>query len=83
MPGTISLASWPAYDPAQLKDANVEVPVQIAGKVRHRITVPADLSAAELQDIALADDKVKELLVGKTVRKVVVIPNKLVNIVAN
>ena len=83
MPGTIALAAWPTYDPAQLKDANIEVPVQIAGKVRHRITVPSDLSAAELEAIALADDKVKELLVGKTVRKVVVIPNKLVNIVAN
>ncbi|MEY4513846.1 MAG: Leucine-tRNA ligase, partial [Pseudomonadota bacterium] len=82
MPGTISLAAWPAYDPAQLKDASVEIPVQIAGKVRHRITVPADLSATELEALALADDKVKELLVGKTVRKVVVIPNKLVNIVA-
>ncbi|MDB4987381.1 MAG: leuS, partial [Myxococcaceae bacterium] len=83
MPGSVSLASFPSYEEAMLKDANVEVPVQIMGKVRHRITVPADLSAAELEAIALADDKVKELLQGKTVRKVVVVPGKLVNIVAN
>jgi leucyl-tRNA synthetase len=57
--------------------------VQIMGKVRHRIVVPADLSAAELEALALADEKVKELLLGKTVRKVVVVPGKLVNIVAN
>ncbi|MDB4976967.1 MAG: leucyl-tRNA synthetase [Myxococcaceae bacterium] len=83
MTGAVSLAGWPSYDEAMLKDENVEVPVQIMGKVRHRITVPADIGAAELEAIALADDKVKELLVGKTVRKVVVVPGKLVNIVAN
>jgi leucyl-tRNA synthetase len=80
--GAVSLAPWPSYDEAQLRDANIEVPVQIMGKVRHRIVVPADLSAAELEKLALADDKVKELLVGKTVRKVIVVPGKLVNIVA-
>jgi leucyl-tRNA synthetase len=83
MEGLITLASWPAYDEAQLKDANVEVPVQIMGKVRHRIVVPADISAAELERLALADEKVQELIAGKTVRKVVVVPGKLVNIVAN
>jgi leucyl-tRNA synthetase len=82
MPGLVSLAEWPAYDPAQLRDDTIEIPVQIAGKVRHRITVPADLSAAELEARALADEKVRELLAGKTVRKVIVVPNKLVNIVA-
>ena len=83
MEGLITLASWPEYDEAQLKDANVEVPVQIMGKVRHRIVVPADVDAAELERLALADEKVKELIAGKTVRKVVVVPGKLVNIVAN
>jgi leucyl-tRNA synthetase len=83
MSGSASLAAWPSYDEAQLKDANIEVPVQIMGKVRHRITVPAELSAAELEARALADDKVQELLAGKTVRKVIVVPGKLVNIVAS
>jgi len=83
MPGLVTIASWPSFDEAQLKDESVEVPVQIMGKVRHRIVVPADVSAAELERLALADEKVKELLAGKTVRKVVVVPGKLVNIVAN
>ena len=83
MPGVVTLATWPTYDEAMLKDQTVEVPVQIMGKVRHRIVVPADLGAAELEALALADEKVKELLLGKTVRKVVVVPGKLVNIVAN
>jgi leucyl-tRNA synthetase len=83
MAGLISQATWPSYDPAQLKDENVEVPVQIMGKVRHRIVVPADVSAEQLEQLALTDEKVKELLAGKTVRKVIVVPGKLVNIVAN
>jgi leucyl-tRNA synthetase len=79
----VSLAAWPSYDPAQLQDDTVEVPVQIMGKVRHRIMVPAGASAAVMEEIALADDKVKELLQGKTVRKIVTVPGKLINIVAN
>ena len=77
------MASWPIYDEAMLRDDSVEVPVQIMGKVRHRLVVPADLSAADLEKFALADAKVQELIAGKTVRKVVVVPGKLVNIVAN
>ncbi len=83
MPGNISHADWPSYDEALLHDASVEVPVQIMGKVRHRLMVPADLDAAGLEQFALADSKVQELIAGKTVRKVVVVPGKLVNIVAN
>jgi leucyl-tRNA synthetase len=83
MTGFVSLASWPSYDEAQLRDDSVEVPVQIMGKVRHRLMVPADLDAPGLEKFALADAKVQELIAGKTVRKVVVVPGKLVNIVAN
>jgi leucyl-tRNA synthetase len=83
MEGVVSLAPWPSYDEAQLHDANVEVPVQIMGKLRHRLRVPAGLDAAALERAALADAKVQELLAGKTVRKIVVVPGKLVNIVAN
>jgi leucyl-tRNA synthetase len=53
------------------------------GKLRHRVVVPAGLSAADLERTVLAEDKVKELLAGKTVRKVIVVPGKLVNIVAS
>jgi leucyl-tRNA synthetase len=83
MPGCVTLASWPAYDEAQLRDDSVEIPVQIMGKVRHRLMVPSDADATALEKLVLADAKIQELIQGKTVRKVVVVPGKLVNIVAN
>jgi leucyl-tRNA synthetase len=64
-----------------LKDEEVEVAVQIMGKVRARIVVPADASQEELEERARSE--VAALLEGKTVRKVVVVPGRLVNIVAN
>ena len=79
----VSLASWPSYDESQLQDDTVEVPVQIMGKVRHRIMVPAKADAAAMEQIALADEKIQELIKGKTVRKIVTVPGKLINIVAN
>jgi leucyl-tRNA synthetase len=81
--GFVSLAAWPTVDDALLHDDTVEVPVQIMGKVRHRIFVPAGADAATLEKLALADAKVQELLVGKTVRKVIAVPGKLINLVAN
>jgi leucyl-tRNA synthetase len=75
--------AWPSYDEAMLHDDSVEVPVQIMGKVRHRIIVPSGADGAALEALALADPKVKELLAGKTVRKIVTVPGKLINIVAN
>ncbi|HEY6878394.1 MAG TPA: leucine--tRNA ligase, partial [Polyangiales bacterium] len=64
MEGEVSLSSWPSYDEAQLHDATVEVPVQIMGKLRHRLTVPAGLDAQALEKTALADPKVQELIAG-------------------
>jgi len=83
MPGTASLAAWPGYDEALLHDDMVEVPIQIMGKVRHRMLVPAAAGAAALEQLARADAKVQALLSGKTVRKVIAVPGKLVNFVAN
>jgi leucyl-tRNA synthetase len=83
MPGLISVAPWPRYDDALLRDDQVEIPVQIMGKVRHRIMVPADADADALEKLTLADSKVQELLAGKTVRKVIAVPGKLINLVAN
>jgi leucyl-tRNA synthetase len=80
---TIAYAAWPTYDEALLRDDEVEVPVQIMGKVRHRLMVPADADGPAMEKLALADPKVQELLSGKTVRKVVTVPGKLINIVAN
>ena len=83
MNGVVSLAAWPTYDEALLHDDSIEIPIQIMGKVRHRMQVPAAADAAELERLARADLKVQELLAGKTVRKVVAVQGKLVNFVAN
>jgi leucyl-tRNA synthetase len=81
--GFVSHATWPVVDESLLHDDTVEVPVQIMGKVRHRIFVPAGADAATLEKLTLADPKVQELLTGKTVRKVIAVPGKLINLVAN
>jgi leucyl-tRNA synthetase len=70
------------YDPEAAAAEELEIPVQVNGKVRERLTVPADISTEELQERALASEKVQAHLEGKTVRKVVVVPGKLVSVVA-
>ncbi len=79
--GTLAYAPWPTFDPALLKDETIEVPVQVNGKLRARITVPADLDAAALEASARADEKVAGLIEGKTIKKAVIVPGKLVNFV--
>jgi leucyl-tRNA synthetase len=72
---------WPRFDPAAIREENVEVPVQINGKLRARITVPLDAAAAETEHAARADARVAELLAGQTVQKVIVVPGRMVNFV--
>ena len=79
--GTIAYEPWPTYDDALTKADQIEVPIQINGKLRSKITVPADIDQAALQAAALADEKIRSLLGGKTIKKVIVVPGKLVNIV--
>jgi leucyl-tRNA synthetase len=81
--GSVAHAEWPSHDAAQLRDDEVEIVVQILGKVRAKLMAPAEADAAALEAIALADPRVRELLEGKTVRKVIAVPGRLVNIVAN
>jgi leucyl-tRNA synthetase len=78
---TLAYESWPTYDESLLKAETVEVAVQINGKVRGKVTVPADIEPAALEKAALSDDKIRGLLEGKTIRKVIVVPGKLVNVV--
>ncbi|MBI1325629.1 leucine--tRNA ligase [bacterium] len=80
---TTSLAyePWPAFDPALLVDSEVEVVLQINGKVRGRVVLPADADEAAMKAAALADPKVAALIAGKTVRKAIVVPGKLINLV--
>ncbi|MCO7220824.1 leucine--tRNA ligase [Klenkia sp. PcliD-1-E] len=76
-------AAFPVADPAYLVDDTVQIAVQVNGKVRAQLDVAADADAAALEAAALADARIAELLVGKTVRKVVAVPGRLVNVVAN
>jgi leucyl-tRNA synthetase len=81
--GTISYETWPAYDEAKLVDDEVEIVIQVNGKVKTKLKVPTDASKEALEGIAMEDDRVKEQIEGKTIRKVITVPGKLVNIVAN
>lgn len=81
--GTIAYEAWPAYDEAKLVDDEIEIVVQVNGKVRAKLLVPADATKESLEQIAMNDDKIKEQIDGKTIRKVIAVPGKLVNIVAN
>jgi len=74
-------APWPKYDPALAKEEEIEIPVQINGKLRSRIVVPADTTEDVLPERALADEKIRAAMAGKQVVKVIVVPGKLVNIV--
>jgi leucyl-tRNA synthetase len=78
----LAYAPWPAFDPALLVADTVEIPVQVNGKLRDVLKVSVSIAQADLEAAALASEKVKPFLDGKTVKKVVFIPRKLVNIVA-
>ena len=80
---TLAYEPWPQYDDALTKIDEVEVLVQIMGKPRARLTMSATIDAAEMEKIALASPEVQAAIAGKTVRKVVAVPGRLINIVAN
>ena len=74
-------AEWPKYDPALAAEDEIEIPVQINGKLRSKVVVPATATDNEVKAAALADEKIKAALAGKQIAKVIVVPKKLVNIV--
>jgi leucyl-tRNA synthetase len=76
-------APWPSYDPALAVEDERVLPVQVNGKRRGEVKAPAGAPEAEVQAIALADDGVKRHLEGMTVRKVIVVKDRIVNIVAS
>lgn len=80
-PYSIHTQSWPQADPELVKVEMVELPIQVNGKVRDRITVAADADEQTVQEAALASPQVQKWLNGRTVRKVIVVPRRLVNIV--
>ena len=81
--GTITYEPWPTYDETKLVEDEVEIVLQVMGKVRAKINVPKDISKEELEELALNNERIQEWIEGKTVRKVIVVPGRLVNIVAN
>jgi leucyl-tRNA synthetase len=79
--GDVTQQSWPAYDERLLLEDEVEIVIQINGKLRDRITMPILATEEELKAVALRSRKVQDRIAGKAVRKVIVVPKKLVNIV--
>jgi leucyl-tRNA synthetase len=79
--GSLLKAAWPKYDQALAKVDEIEVPVQVNGKLRSVIVVPAGSSENVISDAALADAKIKAAIAGKQIVKKIVVPGKLVNIV--
>lgn len=78
---TISYVAWPTYDESKLVENEIEMAIQLNGKVRTKIVVSKDFSKDELEKAVLADSRVIEILEGKDIKKVIAIPGKLVNIV--
>ena len=79
---SISYVPWPTFDESKLVSDTVEIVVQLMGKVKAKLDVKKDLTPAELEQIVLANEEVKELIEGKQVMKLIVVPGRLVNIVA-
>jgi leucyl-tRNA synthetase len=78
---SLAYESWPAYDEALARDDAVEMAVQVGGKIKSRVIVPADADEKAMQATALADEKVQTAIAGKTVKKVIVVKGRLVNII--
>jgi leucyl-tRNA synthetase len=79
--GSLLRAPWPKYDPALAKEEEIEIPVQVNGKLRSRIVVPADASESLIYERALADEKIQAAIAGKQIVKKILVPGKLVNLV--
>ncbi|MCZ8154046.1 MAG: leucine--tRNA ligase, partial [Rhodobacteraceae bacterium] len=79
--GLVTQAPWPKADPALLVEDSVTLPIQINGKRRAEITVPKDMPATEVEKIALADEAVVKFLAGQPVKKIIVVPGRIINVV--
>ncbi|MHC4208611.1 MAG: leucine--tRNA ligase [Planctomycetota bacterium] len=79
---TLAYEAWPRFDEAMTTHEQIALPVQIGGKVRARVTVDTDAPTAEIEKLVLADERVRAALAGKSVKKLVVVPGRIVNIVA-
>jgi len=80
-PGSVAHQPWPSYDPALVVSERLTIPIQVNGKIRSKIEVPADAGEQEIVALARQDGRLQEWLQGKTPRKVIYVPKKLVNFV--
>ncbi|MDE6278402.1 MAG: class I tRNA ligase family protein, partial [Paramuribaculum sp.] len=78
---TVNDAQWPQWDERHLVEASANYAVSFNGKVRFTLTLPADTPAPEVEKIALSDPSTQKWIEGKSIRKVIVVPKKIVNIV--
>jgi leucyl-tRNA synthetase len=78
---TLAYEKWPEFDPAKIKEDTIEVALQINGKVRSKLSVPAETSREQLETAARGDARIAQLLEGKQVVKAIVVPGRLVNFV--
>ncbi len=81
--GSVHVAQWPQFDPALAAEDTITMVLQVNGKVRDRLDVPAQITETDAEELALASERIQEFIGDKTVRKVISRPPKLVNIVAN
>ncbi len=81
--GAMAYLPWPRFNPAYLEESQIEIPVQVNGKLRDLIVMPVEATREQIEQAALASEKAQPFLAGKTVRKIIVVPKKLVNIVAS
>jgi leucyl-tRNA synthetase len=79
---SLDQVTWPTYDLEALEEEQLLIVVQVNGKVRGKITVPADVTQEQIEEMAVADDRVRVFLNGKKIRRLVYVPRRLVNIVA-
>jgi leucyl-tRNA synthetase len=79
--GSLLRAPWPKYDPALAKEDEIEIPVQVNGKLRGLIRVSAEALKDVIRDSALADEKIQSVIAGKEVKNIIIVPGRLVNIV--
>jgi leucyl-tRNA synthetase len=78
---SLAYEPWPDYDERYTREDIIELPVQINGRLRSRIVVPASAGRTELEQAALADGRVQSYTAGKSIRNVIIVPGKLINIV--
>ena len=80
-PGCIIQATWPTYDETLLKDETIELPVQVAGKMKGKVAMPVDADEAVVKELVLADEKILAALEGRSIRKLILVPGRIVNLI--